>query len=183
MVVVDRRVPSANVDAVRCDSEQGAYEMTRYLLDLGHRRIALLTGPAGVSTAQDRVNGYRRALHEFGLNGSDDLVVYGEFAPASGYRMAQQVLDLPHRPTALFAANNFIAAGAYRAVRDAGLEIPADLTMVAFDDLPAGLAVEPFMTVIEQPAYEMGSRAAELLFARLSGHTPPNVRKSSCPSA
>jgi len=181
VVVIDRRVPSADVDAVRCDSEQGAYEMTRYLLGLGHRRIALLTGPAGVSTAQDRVSGYRRALSEIGLNGSDELIVYGEFAPASGYRMAQQVLDLPQRPTALFAANNFIATGAYRAVRDAGLEIPADLTMVAFDDLPAGLAVEPFMTVIEQPAYEMGSRAAELLFARLSGRAPAECQEVILP--
>jgi LacI family transcriptional regulator len=181
VVVVDRRVPSTDVDSVRCDSEQGAYEMTRYLLDLGHRRIALLTGPAGVSTAQDRVSGYRRALSEFGLNGSDELVVHGEFAPASGYRMAQQVLDLPERPTALFAANNFIASGAYRAVRDAGLVIPTDLTMVAFDDLPAGMAVEPFMTVIEQPAYEMGSRAAELLFARLSGNAPAECQEIILP--
>jgi LacI family transcriptional regulator len=166
---MDRRVPSTEVDVVRCDSERGAYEMTRFLLSLGHRRIAMLTGPEGVSTARDRVTGYARALSEAGLAVEDEIVMHGDFAQASGYQMAQRVLSLPQRPTALFAANNFIAAGAFRALRDAGLNVPDDISMATFDDLPTVLAVEPFMTVVEQPAYEMGYQATELLFARLAG--------------
>lgn len=182
VVVIDRRVPTAEVDVVRCDSELGAYEMTRFLLSLGHRRIAMLTGPEGVSTARDRVTGYARALREAGLKAEGEIVVYGDFAQASGYRMAQQVLSLPQPPTALFAANNFIAAGAFHALRDAGLDVPADISMATFDDLPAVLAVEPFMTVVEQPAYEMGYQATELLFARLSGQAPAACQEVILPT-
>ena len=84
--------------------------------------------------------------------------------------MTQQTLTLSPRPTALFAANNFIAIGAYRALGGAGLHVPDDIAMVAFDDLPPALILEPFLTVAAQPAYEMGQIATELLLARLSGH-------------
>jgi LacI family transcriptional regulator len=182
VVVMDRRVPAAQVDVVRCDSERGAYEMTRYLMDLGHRHIALLTGPEGVSTARDRVLGYLRALSEDGQPIEDAMVVYGDFTQASGYDMAQQVLGLPLPPTALFAANNFIAAGAFRALSDAGLEVPTDVSIVTFDDLPAAWAYEPFMTVVEQPAYDMGYQATELLFARLSGQAPDACQEVILPT-
>ena len=83
--------------------------------------------------------------------------------------MAQQVLANSPRPTALFAVNNFIAIGALRALRDVGLRVPEDVSVVAFDDLMSDLAVDPFLTVVDQPSYEMGRQAAELLLARLSG--------------
>ena len=86
--------------------------------------------------------------------------------------MALQALGSATRPTAFFAANNFIAFGAYRAVRDAGLRVPDDIAMVAFDDLPAALVIEPFFTVAAQPAYEMGRRATRLLLSRLAGEEP-----------
>jgi LacI family transcriptional regulator len=90
--------------------------------------------------------------------------------------MTQQVLAHDPLPTALFAANNFIAIGAYRALRDARLRVPEDMTMVAFDDLPQALILEPFLTVAAQPAYEMGRRATELLFERLAGNGPPTCQ-------
>jgi LacI family transcriptional regulator len=169
VVVLDRRVPCTQVDVVRGDSERGAYRLVRHLLTLGHRRIAMLTGPQGVSTAEDRVSGYRQALAETGLDADSDLVYYGEFTQASGYELTQQVLTATLRPTALFAANNFIAIGSLRALRDAGLRVPEDLTLVSFDDLPPVFVVDPFLTVAAQPAYEMGHQATELLLTRLSG--------------
>ena len=172
VVVSDRRVPECSADGVRGDSEQGGYELTKLLLGLGHRRIVFLGGPPEVSTAADRVAGYRRALAEVGLDCDPALIFHGLLRQEGGYQMTQQALALVARPTALFAANNFIAIGAYRALKDAKLKVPDDMAMVAFDDLPAALILEPFLTVAAQPAYEMGQIATELLLARLSGKAP-----------
>jgi LacI family transcriptional regulator len=173
-VVIDRRVSSRRVDTVRSDSEAGAYGLTRHLVQLGHHRIAVLSGRRTVSTSVDRVAGCRRALEEVGLELDPRLTVYGDFNfgdrnQADGHRMAEQVLAVSPRPTAIFAANNFIASGAIRAIREAGLLVPDDISVVAFDDPPAEWVLEPFLTVTGQPAYEIGQRAAELLLARLSG--------------
>ena len=167
-VVLDRRVADVGTDIVRCDSEGGAYRLTRLLLDLGHRRIVMLSGPRGLSTAEDRVVGYRRALAEWGETCEDGLITYGEFTQTSGYDRMQQALCRTPHPTALFAANNFIAIGALCALRDAGLRVPEDVAVVASDDLPSGLVIDPFLTVAAQPAYEMGTRATELLLSRMA---------------
>ena len=175
VVVMDRRVAARNVDGVLCDSEAGAYALTRHLIELGHRRIAVLTGRRNISTSADRVAGCRRALEEAGLTLDDGLVHYGGFNfgklnQADGHRMAQLVLASDgQRPTALFCANNFIAFGAIRALREADLRVPEDMSVVAFDDLPEEWVSEPFLTVAAQPAYEIGRRAAALLLDQISG--------------
>jgi len=181
-VVLDRQVPGAQVDVVRGDSEGGAYQLVRLLLSLGHRRIAMLSGPVSISTAADRVAGYRRALQEAGLETQAELVCYGEYTQESGYQMAQKALALTPRPTALFAANNFIAIGALRALREAGVRVPEDMALVSFDDIPPAFVIEPFLTVAAQPAYEMGRRATELLLARLSGQAPPESQEIVLPT-
>lgn len=173
-VVIDRRVPARRVDSVRSDSEAGAHALTRHLIQLGHRRIAVLSGRRAVSTSVDRVAGCRRALEEAGLELDPDLVIYGDYNfgernQSDGHRMAQRVLAVSPRPSAVFAANNFIAFGAIRAIREAGLRVPDDVSVVAFDDLPAEWVMEPFLTVVAQPAYEIGRRAAELMLERLAG--------------
>ena len=155
------------MDSVRCDSEQGAYELVKLLLDLGHTRIAVLSGPSKVSTAQDRVAGYRRALADNGIGPDAEIVFHGPFTQAGGVAMARQALALHPQPTAFLAANNFIAVGTYQAAREAGLSVPDDVSIVSFDDLPAWLTMEPFLTVAAQPAYEMGQRATQILLERL----------------
>jgi LacI family transcriptional regulator len=175
VVVLDRRVARHDVDSVRCDSEAGAYALTRHLIELGHRRIAVLTGRRSISTSIDRVAGCRRALEEAGLALDDEMVRYGGFTfgnlhQADGYRMARSVLEsVAGRPTAIFAVNNFIAFGAIRALHEAGIRVPEDMSVVAFDDLPAEWVSEPFLTVAAQPAYEIGRRGAAMLLDRLSG--------------
>lgn len=169
VVVLDRRVPGCAVDTVRCDSVAGARELTRLLLSLGHRRIAALTGPRWVSTAHERVEGCQLALADAGLDPDRLLVCYDEYTQEGGYRMAQRALRHSPRPTACFAGNNFIAFGVYQAARDAGLRVPEDMALVAFDDVPPSFAVDPFYTVVAQPAYEMGQRATQILLARISG--------------
>jgi LacI family transcriptional regulator len=192
VVVLDRRVRSGGVDQVRCDSEDGAHTLARHLIELGHRRIAMLSGRRSISTAVDRVGGYQRALTEAGIPVDPQLVRYGGYGLAGGFLMAQEVLATSPRPTALLAANNFIAFGALRALREARLRVPDDMSLVCFDDLPEEWLIDPFLTVVDQPAYEMGRQAAELLFERLDAgvRTPSRsiimpgkfiVRRSTAP--
>src|SRR5665811_718842 len=187
VVVIDRRIQSRQIDSVRSDSEAGAYTLTQHLIGLGHRRIAVLTGRRSVSTSIDRVAGYCRAMLDAGLELDDDLVRYGqynygEYNQVDGNRMAQEVLAADPRPTAIFAANNFIAFGAMRSLRDAGFRVPEDVSIVAFDDLPVAWLSDPFMTVVDQPAYEIGRRAAELLLSRLDGTISGPGREVILPS-
>ena len=182
VVVLDRRVPRQRVDVVRCDSEEGAYQLVRHLVSLGHRRIAVLSGPQDVSTAADRVAGYGRALRDAGLEPREEWVRHGEFDKSAGYEMTRQVLSTVPRPTALFATNNLIAVGALRALRDAGLRVPEDISVVVFDDLTSELVIEPFFTAVDQPAYEMGRAAAKLLLARLSGSAPGEYQEILLPT-
>ena len=168
VVVIDRRASGCQADVVRCDSEGGAYALARLLISLGHRRMALLNGPHGVSTADDRSAGFLRGLRESGLEGQS-AVLHGSFTQASGAEMTRQALALQPRPTALFAANNFIAIGAMHALREMGARVPEEIALVGFDDLPPALVMFPFLTVAAQPAYEMGRRAAALLIDRLEG--------------
>jgi LacI family transcriptional regulator len=198
VVVVDRRVTAREIDEVRADSVAGARALTEHLLALGHRWIAVLTGRRAISTATDRVAGCRRALREAGLALDEAFVHYGIFNfgsgnQADGYRMARDVLEAGSpRPTAIFAANNFIAYGAIRALHEAGLRVPEDMSVVAFDDLPPEWVPDPFLTVAVQPAYEIGRTAATLLLDRASGErcgpaeqvvfpVEIHVRRSSAP--
>jgi LacI family transcriptional regulator len=182
IVLLDRRVDCAKVDTVRGDSEDGAYQLVRHLISLGHERIAVLSGPQNVSTAVDRVAGYRRALAEAGLEARAEWVQWGRFSQASGYEATERLLATSPRPSALFAVNNFLAVGALRALRNAGLRVPEDMSVVSFDDLTSELVIEPFLTVAHQPAYEMGQRAAELLLDRLSGDSPNGYQEVVLPA-
>jgi LacI family transcriptional regulator len=182
VVVIDRRVSRRQVDVVRCDAEDGAYKLVQHLLGLKHRRIAVLSGPQTVSTAADRVAGYRQAMAEAGIGVLSEWVRYGEFTQASGYEMARQLLHLTPRPTALFGVNNFIALGALRAAKDAGLRVPEDLSLVAFDDFASEFVVEPFLTVVDQPAAEMGKQAAELLLVRMKADPPEAYQEIVLPA-
>jgi LacI family transcriptional regulator len=169
VVVIDRRLPELHTDVVRCDSEQGAYDLIRLLLSLGHRDIAILNGPRGVSTADDRLAGYRRALAEAGVSKNNRHEMHGAFTQQSGWEMANKATKATTRPTAVFAANNVITFGAIKAFQELKLRVPEDVAVVGFDDLPPALVTFPFLTVAAQPAYEMGKKAVELLLGRIDG--------------
>jgi len=166
VVVLDRRISNARVDVVRGDSEGGAYLLTKYLIDLGHRRIAVMSGPENVSTAKDRVGGYQKAMKENGLDGNIQ-VCFGRFTQESGIRSTQTVFAEDPNPTAIFAANNVIAVGILTALREMGLNVPDDVALVSFDDFPENLTLFPFLTVVTQPSYEMGKTATEMLIKRI----------------
>jgi LacI family transcriptional regulator len=182
VVVLDRHVPGAKVDIVRCDSEHGAFQLVSYLIKLGHRQISILTGPEGTSTADDRLAGYERAMLEAGLEVVGKKIFRGGFTQASGQQMARQAMALESRPTAIFAANNFIAIGAMKALQGLGLSVPEDVALVGFDDLPEALVMFPFLTVAAQPAYQMAREATRLLLARIAGETPEHHQEIILPT-
>lgn len=174
-VILDRRVEGWEVDTVYGDSISGARALVRHLIGLGHRRIAVISGPESASSAEDRVAGYQLALAEAGLEIDPRLIKRGEYKTCSGEKLAEQVFEEGLGVTAVFAANNAIAMGVIQAAIGRGLRIPQDVALVCFDDFPAFSCIFPFLTVAAQPAYEMGKTAAELLLGRLEGdlETPP----------
>lgn len=182
LVLIDRRPPGAVLDSVRGDSFGGAYQLGRLLLDLGHRRIALLNGPAGVSTADERLAGFACALDQAGVPAGERLSFCGRFTSESGRQMTLQALASNPPPTALLAANNFIALGALQALQQSGLRVPQDVALAGFDDLPDALVTFPFLTVAVQPAYEMARQATELLLARLAGSGPAEPQEIILPT-
>jgi len=172
VVVLDRRVDDVEVDMVRGDSFNGAYELVCHLTALGHRTIALLSGPRDLSVSRERAAGYEQALLARGLVFDPSLIRSGAFTVDGGTAMMAHLLA--HRPdvTAVFAANNFIAVGALHALRSAGKRVPDDISLVVFDDLPSTVAADPWLTVAVQPAYELGCTAAQLLVRRIAVADP-----------
>jgi DNA-binding LacI/PurR family transcriptional regulator len=167
VVCLDRRLSRLAVDTVVVDNRQGAYDAVTHLIRLGHRRIGLLDGPFMLSSFRERKEGYRAAHLDHGLPLDERLVASGEPRQEDGRRLAAELLALPEPPTALFAASNLITLGALEAIRDRGLEVPRQVAVVGFDDAPwAGLLACP-LTTVSQPSYEMGRRAAQLMFDRL----------------
>lgn len=179
VVVIDRTLANSNVDTVRGDSYGGAYRLTQHLLALGHQRIAVLTGPAHISTAVERVAGVVQALKDAAQPIDEELFLYGEFAIESGYTMAHKVLSAG--PTAIVATNNFIAIGIGRCLREKQIRIPQDISVVGFDDVPVSWNSTPFLTVAVQPAYELGYCATELLLKRIQGTAPDTYQDMVLP--
>lgn len=169
IVCIDRRVPNVSLDLVCSDNARGAQMCMQHLLSRGHRRIGYLSGSAGLFTAETRLEGFNQALAEAGLPSDERLVRHGDFRLESGYRLAKDMLLEHQRPTALFAANAMMGFGALKAIHELGLRCPEDVALAMFDDVPFGDVIQPRLTVVAQPAYEMGRVGAELLIARLEG--------------
>ncbi|HEX9889482.1 MAG TPA: LacI family DNA-binding transcriptional regulator [Nitriliruptorales bacterium] len=168
IVLIDREVPGLRADVVRVDNFRGAHDAVTYLIGLGHERIATIAGPTSVTTGQERLKGYTRALEEAGIAVDDRLVHFGNFKQESGYDLAQRLLASDPAPTAVFVANNLMTLGAMIAFNEAGVEIPAELSVVGFDDVDWATLTRPQLTVVAQPAYEVGADSAELLLRRMN---------------
>jgi DNA-binding LacI/PurR family transcriptional regulator len=167
MVCVDRRLSRVKVDTVLVDNVRGAYEAAAHLVGLGHRRIGFIEGRPEISSSQERLQGYERALAEHGLELDRSLVRSGDSRQASGARMAAELLALSDRPTALLVGNNLMTLGALETIHGLGLRIPRELAIVGYDDMPWAPALDPPLTAVRQPGHELGSRAMELLLQRI----------------
>jgi LacI family transcriptional regulator len=181
VVVLDRRVVGVKTDFVFSDSQTGANRLIKLLIDLGHKHIAVITGPKKVSTSIDRVSGYREALREAGLLELENIS-YGTFNQQSGYTLAKQVMLRSPRPTAIMGANNFITIGIIKAIEELGLRVPEDVSVVGFDDLPESMLIKPILTEAAQPAYEIGRAATDLLIKRISGELTGRCKELVLPT-
>jgi DNA-binding LacI/PurR family transcriptional regulator len=153
----------------------GGRTATRHLIDLGHQRIAMISGPDQVLCCRARKDGYRAAMEAAGLSVDPELVVRTALTREDGYVAAAGLLARPDRPTAIFAANDLQALGVYQAAREAGLRIPDDLSVVGFDDLPVVAWMDPPMTTVHQPLIEMAVAATELALALGRGEKAPQT--------
>ncbi len=176
-VLVDRSVAGYDGDLVQGDSEGGARRLVEHLVELGHRRIGMVTEAEDVSTARDRLGGYRAALDAAGIAIAPELIaVASAVDPGPAREATLALLDLPQPPSAIFSVNNVAAVGIAEAARSRGLEIPRDLAVVCFDDIEYLSRFHPFLTVMAQPAETFGTLATQLLLDRLAGRVEPRGR-------
>jgi DNA-binding LacI/PurR family transcriptional regulator len=173
VVAVDRRLPGLEIDTVTVDNEAAMYRGVRHLLELGHRRIALVGGPLDVSSISERHEGYLRALDEAGIAPDPELILHADLREAVAWTATTEVLARRPAPTALVTVNNLATVGALKAVRHAGLRVPDDVSVLGFDDLLAGELLDPPLTAIAQPTYSIGQRAIELLVRRIVSPDDP----------
>ena len=166
-VCVDRRLGKAKVDTVVVDNVAGAYDAVEHLVQMGHRRIGFLVGKLDLSTSRERLEGYRRALADHGLEHDPTLVLPGDSRQTTGRERTAELLARPDPPSALLVGNSLMTLGALEAINAAGVRVPEDLAIVGYDDMPWAMAVSPPLTVVRQPGYELGRQAMELLLQRI----------------
>jgi LacI family transcriptional regulator len=192
LVVVDPlRELAAGFPVVSAAHSAGATLATRHLLELGHRRIAAISGPPGWLASQERLRGYHAALAGQGVLPDPAVIVSSDFTVDGGRTAAVALLDLPEPPTAIFAFNDSMAIGAMQAARARGLRLPAELSVVGFDDTSEAVSVVPGLTTVRQPLAEMGRIAVSLLLRQIEDHriepmrveleTTLVIRESSAP--
>ena len=168
-VFVNRLFGSCISNCVGPGDRIGAQTATQHLVDLGHQRIGYINGMEDWIEAQNRLSGYRDVLEKHHLPMDEALVKQGDWGVDSGYRATQELLALEEKPTAIFAANDIMALGAVYAIQEAGLQIPADIAIVGYDDRDFSAWIRPALTTIGMPSYEMGQAAARLLLKQFSG--------------
>lgn len=176
-VVVDPKEPLPDgVPAVCAAHFSGARDATDHLIRLGHRRIGAISGPGTWVASIERLHGYQAALAADGIIAPPELIVESNFQVQGGYEAGHLLLDLPERPTAIFAFNDNMAVGTLQAIRERGLRVPDDISLVGFDDAQSASLISPPLTTVRQPLVEMGRHAANLLLRLLDGQPAEALR-------
>jgi len=166
VVIVDRILDQMEVDAVITDNHQSGYLATRHLIENGHTRIGIIRGPSNVTPSAQRVTGFQHALSEAGISIASELEVTGDFHSESGYQATKQLLKFPQL-TAIFACNDLMAIGALRAIREAGLSVPEDISLIGHDDIEMASYTQPALTTIAQPIEQLAETAIQYLLERI----------------
>jgi len=164
---------NADISYIDVDNLSGAYTATTHLINLGYQRIAHITGVLDNRPALDRKAGYEKALREHDLPIDQSLIVEGYFTEDGGYSSIEKLL--PYKPDSIFVASDMMAFGAVRAIKDSGLNVPDDIAVVGFDDLPPSRRSNPLLTTVRQPILRFGARAVEVLIEIITdGNRPPH---------
>lgn len=177
-ILIDYAGTDNKSNTIIATNRQGNYDATMHLIELGHRRIGMITGSMEAGSAQARLAGYKEALTESGLPIDPGLVVEGDFLKQKGYENTRKLLALPHPPTAILASSDLAAFGAMRAIQEANLRVPHDLSVIGFDDVPEASYILPLLTTVRQPLQEMGRLATEILIENIEDpQLPPQQIK------
>ncbi len=171
VVCIDRGLTNLSADVVKSDNEKGAFTATEHLINLGHKRIAHITGDPAIPTTQERIAGYKAALHKYNLPVDDSLIKGRESNYKSGVEIAQEILDMQERPTAIFCGNNLLTLGSLETLLKQNIRIPEEIAIVGFDDMYWAASLNPPLTAIRQHGFEIGQRATELLCQRILNPT------------
>ncbi|HTJ92990.1 MAG TPA: LacI family DNA-binding transcriptional regulator [Pararobbsia sp.] len=177
LVLIDEDIPGTDVPKVFVDNVQGGYLATRHLIQAGHTRIGHVSGPQTLFTVQERFYGYRRALSEAGIAYDPDLIRFGSYDRHFGNAALRELLALRAAPTAIFAASDYLAVGMLDALRDHGIMVPRDMSIVGFDDMEFASLLLPPISTLHQSARDLGRKGVEMLLARLSGEAPSTVHR------
>ena len=170
-VLIDH--PGLGCNTVLTANWQGAYDATKYLIELGHRRIGFVMGLIEIASAQDRLAGYQTALRDYGLWVDPELICKGDFLEQSGYEAVLKFLALAQPPTAVFASSDMCAFGVMKGVQEAGWRVPEDISVVGFDDIPEASYMRPRLTTVRQPLRRMGQVATRILIEHIEDPTLP----------
>lgn len=173
VVCIDRLPKNWKGDSVTADNEKGAYEATRHMIRVGHKRLAAICGPLHLTNSRQRLNGFERAVREAKLTVAPEFIQEATFDKQGGYAKTLLLLKLIPRPTAIFAGNDMIALGALLALREAGLQCPKDVSVMGFDDLDLAETTNPSLSSVSQSGYQLGSNAAQILIDRIQGNAEP----------
>lgn len=195
VVLLNRHSDRFDISYVIINNASGAYQAVRHLVQLDHRLIAHITGPAQISSVRERITGYEKALDEAGLPRDPRLIVHAGLDMDAGYRAAHELLAAGPRPTAIFTYSDLIAIGVLKALSELHLQVPEDVSLVGFDDIDFASMLQVSLTTVHQPRAQIGRRGAEVLFElmeepasqRLPRHVilEPEliIRGSTCPPA
>jgi len=173
IVQIERALPGLHADLVLAGQDQGAYDATRHLIELGHRAIACIAGPADLPRTRERVGGFQRAMEEAGLDVPPEWLVHEEFTSAGGHAAFTRLLAAAPPPGALFAASDLMALGCLCAAGAAGICIPARMSVVGYDDIGGAGYSSPPLTTVAPPKRDMARLAIEQLVQRINGDTAP----------
>lgn len=173
IVQADRLIPNIQSDAVLTDNTDASYEAVSKLAEMGHTRIALLSGPSSILTARERMVGYLRALSDHHIPYDDSLVIVGDYTFTCGYQSLQTLLELPDPPTAVFCINYDMSLGLITAAQERGLKLPEQLNIFSYDCIEICSLMSPPLSVVHQPAAQIGQTAGAYLLERLNGYDGP----------
>jgi LacI family transcriptional regulator/LacI family repressor for deo operon, udp, cdd, tsx, nupC, and nupG len=175
IVCVDRGLSGVDVDVVLVENRVGAFSAVDHLVKSGYKRIAYISGLPQIPSSQQREQGYLDALTANGLPIDRNLIKYGDSRHESGVKLCSELLGIADPPDAIFAGNNLITLGALETIHKKGLKIPAQIAIIGFDDMYWSISLNPPLTAVRQPAYEIGKRAAEQLILRIKDPSRPTV--------
>lgn len=176
-VLLGRRFDDLPADYVVPDEVQGGFLATKHLLEMGHTRIAMINAPLYISSAQKRLEGYKKALIQYGIDIDESLITSQALTVEEGYSVAKSLLRCTPRPTAVFAYSDFVAFGVMKAIREAGLRIPEDIAVAGFDDVEFSSCLEVPLTTIKSPKEKMGREATKVLLEKINSAPQRNSRK------